>query len=101
MECNMPDLDVIDELRSFLPPIFVGTSVDALTGGAVRWSTLQNRDSAGELPGRMFIYSGRKKLIRRDIFLTWFATTLCEKSTIAAEQLARNSRKGHRPGNAI
>ena len=71
--------EIIDELRAVLPPIFAGTSLDDLTGGAIIWRSVQNRHCAGEIPDEVFIFSGRKKLVRRDLFLTWWAGTLSVK----------------------
>jgi len=75
-----PIQDLIEELRASLPPIFAGPSIDELTGGAVVYRTLQNKHCAGEIPDEVFVFSGRKKLIRRDIFLAWWQTTLSDRA---------------------
>src|SRR6516165_5131846 len=70
--------EVIEELRQALPPIFLGTRVDELTGGAIHWPTIQNKRSKREIPDNCFVKSGPKVLVRRDLFLDWWATTLSE-----------------------
>lgn len=67
---------IIDELRAALPPIFAGTSVGELTGGAIHWATIQNKRSRREIPEECFIRSGPRVLVRRDPFLDWWGTTL-------------------------
>lgn len=74
MECYMQN--IVEELRAFLPPVFAGTSIDDLTGGAIRWRTIQNKRSLREIPDECFIRAGAKVLVRRDPFLDWWATTL-------------------------
>jgi hypothetical protein len=70
--------DIISELRQALPPVFAGTSLDELTGSAIKWSTTQNRRSRGEIPPECFVKSGKRTLIRRDPFLAWWSSTLSE-----------------------
>ncbi len=70
--------DVIDELRQALPPIFLGSRVDELTGGAINWGTTQNKRSRREIPDECFVRSGQRVLVRRDLFLNWWVTTLSE-----------------------
>jgi hypothetical protein len=68
--------EVIEELRQALPPIFLGTHVDEMTGGAIHWPTIQNKRSKREIPDDCFVKSGPKVLVRRDPFLDWWVTTL-------------------------
>jgi hypothetical protein len=68
----------VEELRKTLPPVFAGTSVDELTGSAIRWRSVQNKKSLGEIPIECFARSGSKLLIIRDPFLNWWTTTLAE-----------------------
>jgi len=70
---------VVAEMQAALPPIFAGKSLDVLTGDAIVWASVQNARSRREIPSDCFIYSGRKVLIRRDPFLTWWRTTLRER----------------------
>jgi hypothetical protein len=70
--------EVIEELRQALPPIFLGARIGELTGGAIHWPTIQNKRSKREIPDTAFIRSGPRVLIRRDLFLTWWATTLSD-----------------------
>lgn len=70
--------DVIDELRQALPPIFLGSRIDEFTGGAIHWPTVQNRRSLREIPDECFVRSGQRVLVRRDLFLDWWATTLSD-----------------------
>lgn len=69
---------VIEELRAALPPIFAGTSIDELTGGAIHWPTIQNKRSRREIPDECFVRSGPRVLVRRDPFLDWWGTTLAD-----------------------
>lgn len=69
---------VIEDLRDVLPPIFAGTRLDELTGGAICWRTTQNSRSKREIPDDCFVRSGTKVLVRRDAFLDWWGTTLSE-----------------------
>jgi hypothetical protein len=69
---------VIDDLRAALPPVWLGTRTDELTGGAICWGTTQNRRSRGEIPERCFARSGSRVLVIRDPFLEWWQTTLSD-----------------------
>jgi hypothetical protein len=69
---------VIEELRKALPPVFAGTSLDQLTGNAIRWATTQNRRALREIPDECFVRSGPRVLVRRDPFLNWWGSTLTE-----------------------
>ena len=69
---------VIDELRKTLPPVFAGTSLDELTGGAIHWPTIQNRRALRQIPDDCFVRSGTRVLVLRDPFLNWWGTTLSE-----------------------
>jgi hypothetical protein len=69
---------VIDELRQTLPPVFAGTSLDELTGGAIHWPTVQNRRALRQIPDDCFVRSGNRVLVLRDPFLNWWGTTLSE-----------------------
>jgi hypothetical protein len=67
---------VIEELEKALPPVFAGTSVDELTGGAINWATVQNRRCKREIPDACFVRSGNRVLVIREPFLNWFKSTL-------------------------
>ena len=41
--------EVIEQLRRALPPIFLGSATDDLTGGAICWGTVQNKRCRGEI----------------------------------------------------
>jgi hypothetical protein len=69
---------VVEKLRGALPPIFLGANIDELTGGAIRWGTIQNKRSRREIPDECFVRSGPRILARRDPFLDWWATTLSD-----------------------
>lgn len=75
-------MNVVDELKAVLPPIFAGTELDGLTGKAIRWRTIQNRRANRALPDdqrppdEAFARSGTRVLVRRDIFLNWWGATL-------------------------
>ena len=68
--------NIVDELRAALPPVFAGPSLDDLTGGAIIWRTIQNKRALRLIPPEVFGYTGRRVLIRRDLFLAWWGTTL-------------------------
>lgn len=70
--------DTVSALQSALPPVFAGLAFDELTGGAINWRTIQNARSNPDItiPPECFVYSGRKVLVRRDPFLSWWRTTL-------------------------
>ena len=70
--------NILEELRAALPPVFAGPSLDDLTGGAIVWRTIQNKRSLHLIPDEAFAYTGRRVLVRRDLFLNWWAGTLNE-----------------------
>jgi hypothetical protein len=86
---------VIDELRQTLPPVFAGTSLDQLTGGAIHWPTVQNRRALRQISDDCFVRSGTRVLVLRDPFLDWWSTTLKE-----ARQPMANRRKAAPRGEA-
>jgi hypothetical protein len=69
---------VIAALKQALPPIFLGSKLDELTGGAINWRTTQNRRCRGEIENEdeIFFRVGNRVGVRRDPLLAWFATTL-------------------------
>jgi hypothetical protein len=68
---------LVDESRKVLPVVFAGPSIDALTGDAINWGTVQNKRCRREIPDECFARSGNgPTLVIRDPFLTWWATTL-------------------------
>jgi len=69
---------LIEQLRQELPPVFAGTSIGALTGGALNWGTIQNKRCRKEIPDNCFVRSGPRVLVIRDPFIDWWATTLTE-----------------------
>jgi hypothetical protein len=69
-------MDVIAELRATLPPVFLGSKIDKLTGHAIAWGTVQNKRSQRVIPDECFVRSGLRVLVLRDPFLDWWATTL-------------------------
>ncbi len=68
--------EFVEELRRTLPPVFAGSKLGTLTGGAICWATIQNRRSRKEIPAACFAYSGRRVLINRNRFLDWWLGTL-------------------------
>jgi hypothetical protein len=80
---------IIDQLREDLPSVFSGTSLDKLTGNAVRWRTVQNRRSRREIPDECFVRSGTRVLVLRDKFLDWWATTLSKARSPAVTRAGR------------
>jgi hypothetical protein len=75
MESHVDHL--LEQMREILPPLFALSEIDRLTGNAVRRRTLQNLRSKGEIPSKIFLYSGsRKVLVNRDFFLSWLSSRL-------------------------
>jgi len=72
--------DIIEELRVALPPIIAGPRISDLTGGVIHWATIQNKRSRGEIPDECFFYQGRRVVIRRDRFLTWWGSTISDNT---------------------
>lgn len=76
------------QLTDFLPPIFAATSLDTLTGQAVRWRTIQNIRSRNKnlpqeerIPEKCFLKAGgRKVLIVREPFLDWWLSRLLKEN---------------------
>ncbi|WP_081650415.1 hypothetical protein [Paucidesulfovibrio longus] len=65
--------NIRQELIKHLPPLFAGTSLDRLTGDALRWRTIQNLRSQKKIPGECFVRQGsRKVLVVRDLFVDWW-----------------------------
>ena len=62
--------DIIEQLRQALPPIFLGSASDDLTGGAINWGTTQNKRCKGEIPDECFIAAGRAFSSSATSFLT-------------------------------
>lgn len=65
--------DLRQQMTDHLPPVFAGTSLDTLTGDAVRWRTVQNLRAQKKIPSECFMRHGaRKVLIVREPFLDWW-----------------------------
>ena len=83
---------ILEELRKALPPVFAGTSLGELTGGAVHWPTIQNRRALRQIPDDCFVRSGTRVLVLRDPFLNWWGTTLSEaRQPIATKRRRANT----------
>ncbi|WP_319760601.1 hypothetical protein [Maridesulfovibrio sp.] len=75
-----------NQLVEYLPPVFAATSLDSLTGNAMKWRTVQNirarvrtgKGASGEsIPNECFLRDGKRKvLIVRDPFLDWWLARL-------------------------
>jgi hypothetical protein len=89
------DLDtIIDELRAALPPVFLGSRINKLTGDAINWGTVQNKRSQGQIPDECFLRSGVRVLVRRDPFLAWWKSTLTHARRTPNRGPARRPRAG-------
>ena len=65
--------DLKQQLAEHWPPMFAGTSLDSLSGGAIRWRTIQNQRAQKKIPKECFKRQGsRKVLVVRDQFLDWW-----------------------------
>jgi hypothetical protein len=70
---------IVDAVREKCPPIFPGQDLDRLTGGVIKWGTIQNKRSRREGPpeAAFFRVEGQRQVnIVRDIFFDWWGTTL-------------------------
>jgi hypothetical protein len=76
-----------------LPPVWLGTRTDELTGGAINWGTTQNRRSKGVIPDACFARGGSRVLVIRDPFLDWWATTLSDARQPSAKPQRRDRRQ--------
>lgn len=76
-EEKMLDEKLRKEFEEKMPPVFAGTEVNKLTGGALVWRTLQNKRSLKQTPESCFISQGRRKvLLNRDELLDWWFAQL-------------------------
>ena len=87
--------EIIDQLRKALPPIFLGSASDELTGGAICWGTIQNKRSRREIPSECFVRSGPRVLVVRDPFLDWWGATL-RPARETSREYAPQPRAGQR-----
>lgn len=68
---------LIDQYSKSLPESFPGPMLDNLTNMGLRWRTIQNRRSRGEIPRDCFVrVSPRKVIILRDVFLEWLCADM-------------------------
>ena len=71
--------EIIESLRTSLPPLFSVTELHTLTGGSWHGRTIQNLKSQKKIPKDVFLRNGtRKLLVHRDNFLRWAASQLSE-----------------------
>ena len=85
--------DLLEELRQTLPPIWLGSRTDALTGHAICWATIQNRRALREAPEECFVRAGNRVLILRDKFLPWWISTLSDARRPPAVPPRRGRRR--------
>jgi hypothetical protein len=90
--------EIIESLQQALPPIFLGSRADELTGGVVCWGTVQNKRSRREIPEECFARSAGRVLIIRDRFLEWWAGTLSEARRPPILPPPRRTRRAAHPG---
>lgn len=81
----MSNLEIIEQLQKSMPAIFAATELDRLTGGAIKWVTLQNKRASKTIPQsakppqNCFKMDGlRKVLILRDPLIEWWLGTLTD-----------------------
>lgn len=92
--------ELIEQLRAALPPVFLGSASDELTGGAINWGTVQNKRCRGEIPDDCFVRSGPRVLVIRDKFLDWWGSTLKPARETKAEHTPPQPRAGQRRRSA-
>jgi hypothetical protein len=85
--------DLLDELRQSLPPIWLGTRSDELTGNAICWGTVQNLRARREAPEDAFVRAGNRVLVIRDRFLPWWISTLSDARRPAVVPPRRGRRE--------
>jgi hypothetical protein len=88
--------EIIDQVRDAWPPLFAGTSIDDLSGGALTWVTVQNKRCMGEIPDECFVRSGPKVLVVRDRFLDWWQTTMRPARETKPLHIPPKARAGQR-----
>ena len=77
---------LIEQFAKSLPASFPGTNLDSLTNKVLRWRTIQNRRSRGEIPSECFVkMSSRKVIILRDPFLAWLSTDIARANAVHAD----------------
>ncbi len=72
--------NLIDQCKQEWPPVFHLAEITRLTGGALRYQTICNKRSLGEIPSEIFFKYGRKTLVNRNALLDWWADNLKEIS---------------------
>lgn len=73
---------LIEQFKKNLPESFPGTNIDTLTNKVLRWRTIQNRRSRGEIPAECFVkMSSRKVVVLRDPFLAWLSSDMARVNT--------------------
>lgn len=73
---------LIEQFAKNLPESFPGTNIDVLTNKVLRWRTIQNRRSRGEIPPECFVkMSSRKVVVLRDPFLAWLSSEMARVNT--------------------
>jgi hypothetical protein len=86
--------DLLEELQKTLPPIWLGTRTDELTGPAICWGTVQNLRARREAPDDAFARAGNRVLVIRDRFLPWWISTLSEARRPPVVVPPRRRRRG-------
>jgi hypothetical protein len=83
MEISVIHHELLNQLKSQLPPVFPATKLTELTGGVICWRSIQNLRSIDKKKGcksrfplGTFTYSGSKIIINRDKLLDWWSGTL-------------------------
>ena len=91
---------LIAEMKQNMPPVFLGSKIDELTGFAIAWGSVQNKRSRREIPNEdeIFIRSGNRILVVRDPFIEWFAKTLRKARGPATVRPPRRSRRARHAG---
>ena len=69
---------LISKCREEWPPVFHLREIEDLTGGAIRYQTICNKRSLGEIPANIFFKFGRKTLVNRDALLDWWQENIRE-----------------------
>lgn len=84
---------LIEQYSGTMPESFPGNMIDVLTAKSLRWRTIQNRRSKGEIPEHCFVkVSPRKVLILRDNFLLWLGEEIRRITTIGASHICQTQQ---------
>lgn len=87
----IPKITLVQALEAALPPVFAGKRLDALTGQAFRWKSIQNLRSLKLIPQSIFFRAGRAVAILRAPFIEWACAQAEAQATPTTAHLDPNA----------